>query len=319
MVKIVVLDDYQRVALDSADWQDLPDHVELTVFHDHLAEEAAVAERLRDFEIVGIMRERTPFPRSLFERLPKLRLLVTTGMANAAIDLAAARDHGVTVCGTPSPGHATAELAFGLILALARNLVFEAGAVKSGGWQTTVGRDLHGATLGIIGLGRLGGRVASLARAAEMRVIAWSQNLTAERAADCGAQAVSKTALLSQADFVTIHLKLSQRTRDVIDAEALALMKPGAYLINTSRGPIVNEDALVAALENRQIAGAALDVYDREPLPPDHRLRRLDNLLATPHIGYVTRETYRAFYGGMVEAIAAHLAGAPIRVIGPPD
>jgi phosphoglycerate dehydrogenase-like enzyme len=319
MVKIAVLDDYQRVARDCADWSSLPDDAEVSFFHDHLADEGAVAERLRDFEIVGIMRERTPFTRSLFERLPKLRLLVTTGVLNASIDVAAARDHGVTVCGTPAPGHATAELAFGLILALARNLVFEAGAVTSGGWQTTVGRDLHGATLGIIGLGRLGGRIAAMAQAADMRVIAWSQNLTAERAAECGVQAVTKEALLSQADFVTIHLKLSARTRNVIDGEALALMKPSAYLVNTSRGPIVNEDALVAALEERRIAGAALDVYDHEPLPPDHRLRRLDNLLATPHIGYVTRETYRVFYGGVVEAMSAFLRGELVRVIRPPD
>ena len=319
MVKIAVLDDYQRVARDCADWSSLPDDADVKFFHDHLAEEGAVAERLQDFEIVGIMRERTPFTRSLIERLPKLRLLVTTGVLNASIDVAAAQDHGVTVCGTPAPGHATAELAFGLILALARNLVLEAGAMKSGGWQTTVGRDLHGATLGIIGLGRLGGRIAAMAQAADMRVIAWSQNLTAERAAECGVQAVTKETLLSEADFITIHLKFSARTRNVIDAEALALMKPGAYLVNTSRGPIVNEDALVAALEERRIAGAAIDVYDHEPVAPDHRLRRLDNLLATPHIGYVTRETYQAFYGGVVEAMSAFLRGKPVRVIRPPD
>lgn len=313
MVKIAVLDDYQRVARRFADWSVLP--AEVTVFHDHLADEDALATRLRDFAVIAIMRERTPFGRALIARLPKLRLLITSGGHNASIDLTAAADHDVTVCGTAGSGFATAELAFGLILALARNLLREAGAMGAGGWQTTIGRDLEGATLGVVGLGRLSGRIAAMGRAFGMSVIAWSQNLTAERAAECAAEAVAKDALFARADFITVHLKLSARTRGLIGREELALMKPSAFLVNTSRGPIVEEDALVEALEAGRIAGAALDVYDQEPLPPDHRLRRLDRLLLTPHLGYVTEATYRTFYRGMVEGIAAFLDGAPTRVI----
>ena len=315
MVKVAVLDDYQRVARRFADWSALP--AEVTVFHDHMADRDALAARLRDFEVIAVMRERTPFGRGLIERLPNLRLLITSGGHNASIDLVAATDHGVTVCGTAGSGHGTAELAFGLILALARNLVREAGAMAAGGWQTTIGRDLEGATLGVIGLGRLGGRIAAMGRAFGMSVIAWSQNLSAERATECAAEAVTKETLFAQADFITVHLKLSARTDGLIGRPELALMKPSAYLVNTSRGPIVEEDALVEALEAGRIAGAALDVYDREPLPPDHRLRRLDRLILTPHLGYVTEQTYRIFYGGMVDGIAAFLEGTPIRVIRP--
>jgi phosphoglycerate dehydrogenase-like enzyme len=310
-VKLAILDDYQRVALTLADWSSLRNRVEITVFDRHLGAEDAIARALADFEIVCIMRERTPFPASLFERLPKLKLVVTTGRRNAAIDLAAAARHRVTVCGTGSPGHATGELAFALILALARNLLAEASAVRAGGWQVGIGRDLHGATLGIIGLGNIGAQIAGFARAFGMELLAWSQNLTEARAAEVGARRVVKDELLAGADFVTIHLRLSPRTRGLIGARELGLMRKNAYLINTSRGPIVDEAALIAALEQGRIAGAALDVYDQEPLPAGHPLRRTPNLLLTPHIGYVTRETYRVFYGEAVDLVEAFLAGRP--------
>ena len=313
MTKIAVLDDYQNVALQMADWSVLPDDAEVTVFNEYLGDTDAVAAHLADFEIVGIMRERTPFPRALFEKLPNLKLLVTTGMRNASIDLAAAADHGVMVCGTRGLARNTVELTWALILAAARSLPFEDRRMRAGGWQTTLGRDLEGATLGVIGLGRLGSQVATIGKAFGMNLLAWSQNLTAERAAEFDAMLVSKEDLLRQADFVTIHLVLSGRTRGLIDAAELALMKPDAYLINASRGPIVDEAALIAALEAKQIAGAGLDVYDVEPLPADHPFRRLDNVVLSPHIGYVTGNTYRVFYGDMVEAIAGHLNGAPVR------
>lgn len=313
MTKIALLDDYQNVALEMADWSVLPAGAKVTVFNEYLGDVDAVATRLADFEIVGIMRERTPFPRALFEKLPNLKLLVTTGMRNASIDLVAAADHDVTVCGTRGLARNTVELAWALILAVARSLPFEDRQVRAGGWQTTLGRDLEGATLGIIGLGRLGSQVATIGKAFGMNLLAWSQNLKAERAAEFDAALVSKEELLAQADFVTIHLVLSGRTRGLIGAAELALMKPDAYLINASRGPIVDEAALIAALRENRIAGAGLDVYDTEPLPADHPLRRLDNVVLSPHIGYVTGNTYRLFYGDMVEAIAAYLDGAPVR------
>jgi phosphoglycerate dehydrogenase-like enzyme len=314
-MKLAILDDYQRVALEMADWSPLRERVGITVFDRHLGAEDAVARALADFEILCIMRERTPFPASLFERLPKLKLLVTTGRRNAAIDLAAAQRSGVTVCGTGSPGHAAGELTFTLILALARNLLAEANSVRAGGWQVQLGRDLHGATLGIIGLGHIGAQIAGFGRAFGMRLIAWSENLTDARAAEVGARRVAKEELLVSADFVTIHLRLSPRTRGLIGARELSLMRKDAYLVNTSRGPIVDEAALIAALEQEQIAGAALDVYDREPLPVDHPLRRSPNLLLTPHIGYVTRETYRVFYGDTVDLVQAFLDGRPRNVL----
>lgn len=314
MPRVAILDDYQKVAERSADWTVLPD-VEVTFFHDHLADPDALVARLEPFEIIGIMRERTPFPGTLLERLPHLRLLVTTGRRNASVDVAAARRLGVTVCGTGSSGHATAELAMALVLALARQLPSETASVREGGWQRGLGRDLAGATLGVIGLGRLGSRVARLGQAFGMTTIAWSQNLTEAAAAEIGVQRLGKAELFRTADFISVHLQLSARTRGLIGAGDLALMKPDAYLINTSRGPIVDEDALVLALHESRIAGAALDVYDREPLPPDDRLRQIPNLLLTPHIGYVTRETYRVFYGEMIDAIAAFLAGRPQGVI----
>lgn len=313
MTKIAVLDDYQNIALEMADWSVLRDAAEVTVFNEYLGDTDAVAARLAAFEIIGIMRERTPFPRALFEKLPNLKLLVTTGMRNASIDLAAAADHDVMVCGTRGLARNTVELTWALILAAARSLPFEDRRMREGGWQTTLGRDLEGATLGVVGLGRLGSQVATIGKAFGMTLLAWSQNLTAERAAEFDATLVAKEDLLRQADFVTIHLVLSRRTRGLIGTAELALMKPDAYLINASRGPIVDEAALIAALEAKQIAGAGLDVYDIEPLPTDHPFRRLDNVVLSPHIGYVTENTYRVFYGDMVEAIAGYLNGAPVR------
>jgi phosphoglycerate dehydrogenase-like enzyme len=316
--RVAVLDDYQDVARSCADWSALPDGVEPVFFHDHLADPAEVAARLEPFAFVIAMRERTPFPAALFDRLPRLRLLVTTGMANAAIDLDAAAAHGVTVCGTGSPASATPELTWALILGLARRLPAEAASMASGGWQHTVGRDLAGGTLGLVGLGRLGTAVAAVGRAFGMRVTAWSQNLTPERAAAAGAEAVSKEELFAGADFVSVHYKLSARSRGLVGAAELALMKPTAYLVNTSRGPLVDTPALLDALRRGAIAGAALDVYDTEPLPADDPLRSAPGTLLTPHIGYVTENTYRAFYTEAVEDVRAFAAGAPVRVLAAP-
>jgi phosphoglycerate dehydrogenase-like enzyme len=313
MARIAVLDDYQRAAHGFADWSRLGGH-EVTFFHEPLDEPG---QALAGFDVVCAMRERTAFPAELFDRLPNLRLLVTTGMRNAAVDMDAAAARGVTVCGTEVPSTPTAELTWGLILALGRRIPVEDGGMRSGGWQTTVGVDLTGKTLGIVGLGRLGSIVARYGVAFGMRLLAWSENLTAERAAECGAELVAKDELFSRADVVTIHLVLSRRTRGLIGAHELGLMKPTAALVNTSRGPIVDESALLEALESRAIAGAALDVYDREPLPADHPLRRAANTVLTPHLGYVTEDTYRIFYGQTVEDVEAFLAGSPVRVIGP--
>jgi len=315
MVRVAVLDDYQHVALQMTDWSALPAEVEVQVFSDHLNDQDALVERLKNFEIVMAMRERTPFLRGLLERLPALRLLTTTGMRNAAIDMQAATDCGVVVCGTGGVVYPTAELTWGLILALLRHIPREDQATRAGQWQVSMGIGLQGKVLGVIGLGNLGSQVATVGKAFQMPVIAWSQNLTAERAAQIGATLVSKDELLSQSDIVTIHLVLSQRTRGLLGARELALMKPTSYLVNTSRGPIVDEQALVAALQKKTIAGAALDVFDEEPLPLDHPLRRLENTVITPHIGYVTTETYRIFFDQTVENIRAFLNGAPVRVI----
>jgi phosphoglycerate dehydrogenase-like enzyme len=310
-VKIAVLDDYQRAARRFADWSRLGDH-DVTFFHEPIEDLAAVLE---PFEIVCAMRERTAFPAELFDRLPNLKLLVTTGRRNAAIDMDAAAAHGVTVCGTDVPGLSTAELTWGLILALARHIPPEDRNMRDGHWQTTVGTDLAGRTLGIVGLGRLGSAVAGYGAVFGMRLVAWSQNLTAERAAECGAELVPKDELLSTADVVTIHLVLSDRTRGLIGERELAQMKSTALLVNTSRGPIVDEGALLAALEAGTIGGAAIDVYDREPLPADHPLRRAPNTVLTPHIGYVTEDTFRVFYEQTLEDVRAWLAGEPVRVI----
>ena len=314
MTRVAILDDYQDVALTVADWRSLGPEVAVQAFHERLSGDALV-KRLADFEVIVAMRERTQFPRSVLERLPKLKLLVTTGMRNVAIDAKTAAELGIVVSGTGLLTPPTAELTWGLILALARHIPEEAQQMRSGGWQTTVGVGLNGKVLGVLGLGKLGSEVARVGRAFQMEVIAWSQNLTAEHASSLGAKRVEKDELFQLADFVTIHLILSKRTRGLVTARELALMKRGAYLINTSRGPIVEERALIDVLTNHKIAGAALDVYDEEPLPDEHPLRKLDNVVLTPHLGYVTVENYRLAYGDAVEDIRAFLAGHPIRTI----
>ena len=315
MVRVAVLDDYQDVARKMTDWSVLPAEVEVEVFQDHLTDQAAVAERLKDFDIVMAMRERTPFPRALLEQLPRLRLLTTTGMRNAAIDMQAAADCHVLVCGTGGILYPTAELTWGLILSLLRHIPNEDQATRAGRWQVSMGLGLNGKTLGLMGLGRLGSEVARVGNAFQMDVITWSQNLTAVRAAERGATLVSKDELLGRADILSIHLVLSARSRGLIGHQELNRMKPTAYVINTSRGPIVDEAALIAALRNGTIAGAGLDVFDEEPLPLDHPLRRAENTIITPHIGYVTQETYRVFFDETVENIQAFLKGAPVRVL----
>ncbi len=315
MVRVAVLDDYQDVARKMTDWSVLPVEVEVEVFQDHLTDQAAVAERLKDFDIVMAMRERTPFPRALLEQLPRLRLLTTTGMRNAAIDMQAAADCNVLVCGTGGILYPTAELTWGLILSLLRHIPDEDQATRAGRWQVSMGLGLNGKTLGLMGLGRLGSEVARVGNAFQMDVIAWSQNLTAVRAAERGATLVSKDELLVRADILSIHLVLSARSRGLIGHQELNRMKPTAYVINTSRGPIVDEAALIAALRNGTIAGAGLDVFDEEPLPLDHPLRRAENTIITPHIGYVTQETYQVFFDETVENIQAFLKGAPVRVL----
>jgi phosphoglycerate dehydrogenase-like enzyme len=307
MTKIAILDDYQNVALKMADWSVLADRAEITFFHDHIADTGAVIERLLPFDVICIMRERTPLPREVIERLPRLKLIASTGPRNAAIDLAAAQERGITVINTGYNPTSTIELTWALILASARHIVRESSAVRSGGWQTALGEELRGKVLGVVGLGNIGGEVARIGRAFGMRIIAWSQNMTPEIAAAARATLVAKDELFRAADIVTIHLILSRRTRGLIGAAELALMKPTARLIDTSRGPIVDEAALVAALQSRAIAGAALDVFDIEPLPKDHPFRSLDNVIATPHIGYVAEDLYRTFYGDVVASIASWL------------
>ncbi|GAB4225354.1 MAG: D-2-hydroxyacid dehydrogenase family protein [Kiloniellaceae bacterium] len=316
-MRIAILDDYQGVALDCADWSAVEAKAEITVFRDTITDHEALVARLQDFEILGIMRERTPFPRALLERLPKLKLLITTGHRNASVDVAAAKDLGITVCGTPSSGHAAAELTWALLMAAARRLDVENRSFREGGWQVGLGRDLHGATLGVVGLGRLGSLIAGYGQAFGMKVIAWSQNLTPEHAADCGAEAVDKETLFREADFISLHVKLSERSRGLVGAGELALMKPDAWIVNTSRGPVIERAALLAALKEKRIGGAALDVFDEEPLPADDELRRLDNVVATPHVGYVSRENYRTMYRVTAENILAFLAGTPQNLIEP--
>lgn len=319
MTRIAILDDYQNVALEMADWSTLPGDATVTVFNDHEPDSHNLGQRLKGYEAVCIMRERTPFNRAVFEKLPDLKLLVTTGMRNASVDLEAATDHGVIVCGTAGSAHTTPELTWGLILSLARSIPFEHGAMRAGRWQTTLGYGLKGRTLGLLGLGRLGADVARVGRAFGMNLIAWSQNLTEERATEHGAALVSKQDLFRQSDFLSIHLVLSDRSRGLVGREELDLMKPTSFLINTSRGPIVDEDALVDVLERRQIAGAGLDVYGLEPLPRSHPLRGLDNTVLTPHIGYVTEDTYEIFYRDTVECLQSWLNGSPVRVLNPAE
>ena len=315
MVDVAILDDYQDVALSSADWSPVTGRADVTVFTDHVADEAALVQRLAPFDVIVAMRERTAFPATVLDRLPRLRLLVTTGMANASIDLRAAARLGVTVCGTGGSRAATPELVWGLILALARHIPQEDAAVRSGGWQRTVGRELAGSTLGLLGLGRIGQRIARYARAFEMNCIAWSQNLTAERAEAAGARLVTKDQLFAEAGIVSVHLKLSERTVGLVGAAELALLGPDGLLVNTSRGPIVDEAALVEALRQGHISGAALDVFDTEPLPAGHPLRTMPNTVLTPHLGYVSREAYAVFYAEAVEDIASWLDGSPARLL----
>ena len=313
--RVAVLDDYQQVALSSADWSPVTGRAEVSVFAEHISGTAELARRLAPFEVIAAMRERTPFPADLLAQLPALKLLITTGMRNASIDLAAAQQHGVTVCGTGGAGAGTPELTWGLVMALTRSIPQEDAGVRAGGWQTSVGRDLAGSTLGLLGLGRIGQQVARYAKAFEMEILAWSQNLTEERARECGARLVSKAELFAQSDIVSVHVQLSSRTAGLIGATELALLGPDGYLVNTSRGPIVDEQALISALRGGVIAGAGLDVFDTEPLPAGHPLRDLPNTVLTPHIGYVTERAYEAFYTGIVEDMVAWLDGSPVRVI----
>ena len=315
MARVALLDDYQDVALQMADWQSLPADTDVQVFRDHLYDDDALVARLHDFDMIMAMRERTPFTRRRLERLPNLKLLVTAGMRNAAIDLQAASDCGIMVCGTEGLPYPTAELTWALILGIMRQIPREDHAIRNGQWQVSLGLGLQGKTLGMLGLGRLGSQVATVGNAFNMKVIAWSQNLTAERAAEYGATLVSKDELLAQSDILTIHLVLGDRSHGLIGAGELAQMKSTAYLVNTSRGPIVDEAALIHALEQGAIEGAALDVFDLEPLPLAHPFRRMENVVVSPHIGYVTEETYRVFYGDTLENIQAFLAGKPIRVL----
>lgn len=313
MLRCAILDDYQNVALALADWS----AVRATSFSRHFASEDALVEAIGDFEVVMMMRERTPFPASLFARLPRLRLLITSGMRNASIDLDAARAHGVTVCGTGSASTPPAELTWALTLGLTKHLVPEATSMRNGGpWQSTIGADLHGSTLGLLGLGKIGAQMARIGQAFGMDVVAWSHNLTADRTSSLGVRlAPSKESLLAESDVVSVHLVLGDRTRGLLGAGELALMKPTAYLINTSRAAIIDQPALIEALRAERIAGAGLDVFAVEPLPLDHELRTLPNVLATPHLGYVTGANYRTYFREAAQDIDAFLAGTPIRLL----
>ena len=315
MLRAAVLDDYQRVATTFGPWERLSGRVQVECFSDHLDDAGQLAERLAPFDIVVAMRERTRFERPLVSQLFHLRLLVTTGSRNAAIDLGACAEHGVVVSGTRGVAHGAAELTWALILAASRHLEEEVSNVRAGRWMTTVGRDLRGSRLGVIGLGRQGRQVARVGLAFGMDVVAWSEHLTRERCAEVGVRLVTKDELLSTADFVTLHLVLSERTRGLIGERELALMRPTARLVNTSRGPICDEAALVLACREGRIAGACLDVFDDEPLPAGHPLRSLPNVLATPHIGYVTEHTYEVFFTDVVEDIERWLDGSPVRVV----
>ena len=313
--RIAILDDYQHVAMKMADWSHLKGKADITVFHDHVADENDVVKRLLPFNAVCVMRERTPLPHSVLSQLPNLKLVVSTGQRNASIDMQAAADLGITVTPTGYHSSGAPELTWTLLLAAARNIVSEHAAMRNGEWQQKIGIDIQGKTIGIVGLGKIGSRIASYALSFGMKVIAWSENLTAETAEKYGATLVSKEELFRRADFISVHLVLSSRSREIVTATDLALMKPTAWFINTSRGPLVDETALVSALEARSIAGAALDTFDQEPLPPGHRLRGLDNALLTPHLGYVTEDQYQVFYRCTVENIQAFLDGAPIRAL----
>jgi phosphoglycerate dehydrogenase-like enzyme len=306
-MKVAILDDYQDVALKMADWSAVAAKADISVFHDHVADPDALVRRLEPFDVLCVMRERTPLRRDIIGRLPRLKMIASTGLRNASIDMAAASERGITVTATGYQAAPTIELTWALILASMRHVVEESGSIRDGGWQTTIGQDLKGKTLAVLGLGNIGREVARIGLAFGMHVIAWSQNLTAEAAHAVGATLVAKEELFRQADVLTIHLVLSHRSRGLVGAAELALMKPTSRLINTSRGPIVDEGALIGVLRRRAIAGAAIDVFEEEPLPAGHPFRVLDNVLATPHIGYVTENTYRIFYGDAAAHIAAWL------------
>jgi phosphoglycerate dehydrogenase-like enzyme len=306
-MKIAILDDYQNVALRMADWSSVARRAEITVFSDHVANPTALVERLLPFDVICVMRERTPLSREVIERLPRLKLIASTGPRNASIDLSAAQERDIRITATGYRSTPTIEMTWALILASERHVVQENNSVRAGGWQTSIGRELDGKVLGVLGLGNIGGQVARIGRAFGMQVIAWSQNLTAEASEAAGATRVSKDELFRLAHIVTIHVILSDRTRGLVGAREIASMRPTSRLINTSRGPIVDEVSLIEALQSGRIAGAALDVFDREPLPPDHPFRHLDNVLATPHVGYVGENLYRTFYGDVAAAVAAWL------------
>lgn len=314
-VQIAVIDDWQDVARDVVDWSVLDSIGEVTFQHDYPTDNATLAKRLGKYSVICVMRERTRFDEDLLKRLPNLKLLVTGGMRNAALDLQAAAALGIKICGTDSYKHAAPELTWALIMAATRNLLNEANAVRAGAWQQGLGGDLHGKTLGILGLGSIGQRVAQFGQVFGMRVIAWSENLTAERAQQAGVTYVGKQQLFEQADVLSVHLVLSDRSRGLVNAQALAWMKSTALLVNTARGPIVDEAALIKALQKQQLGGAALDVFDQEPLPALHPFRTLDTVLATPHVGYVSRQNYQQFFSQMIEDIQAWSAGSPVRLL----
>ena len=316
-VRIAILDDYQNVALKLADWSKLGKDAEIKVYTD--AVRRSPEDTIRDckgFQVVSMMRERTPFPRQVIEGLPDLKLLITTGARNASIDLKACAERGVTVCGTGGFGNPTTGIAFGLMLELTRRIGWENARMKAGEkWQLTLGMDIEGRTLGLLGLGKLGARAAGVGKAFGMKVIAWSQNLTPERCKEVGVEYASKDDLFGKADFISIHLQLSERTRGLVGANELGLMKRSAYIVNTSRGPIIDEKALLDALRNQTIAGAGLDVFDVEPVPTDHPFRKLDNVVMTPHLGYVSQQNYAGYFPDIVEDIRGWMDGKPVRVI----
>ncbi len=315
-LRCAILDDYQNVVLKVADWSKVKGDVAFTVFNEHLGGPDKVIAALQGFQIVVAMRERTGFPKQVIDALPDLKLLITTGMRNASIDTEAAKARGVTVCGTSSFGSPTSGIAIGLMLELTRHIGYENARMHSGAtWQTTIGPDLEGQTLGILGLGKLGVRTANIAKAFGMKVIAWSQNLTPEKCQEAGVGYVGKDDLFRQSDFISIHVVLSERTRGIVGAHEIGLMKPTAFLINTSRGPIIDEAAMLAALRDKKIAGAGLDTFDVEPLPLDHPLRKMDNAVITPHLGYVSEQNYRGYFSGVVEDIRGFLDGKPVRVM----
>src|ERR1700728_3174234 len=316
VLRCAILDDYQNVALNSADWSKIKGDVELKVFNEHLGGPDKVIAALQGFQIIVAMRERTGFPKAVIDALPDLKLLITTGMRNASIDTEAAKARGITVCGTGSFGSPTSGIALGLMLELTRHIGYEKARLHAGAtWQSTIGPDLEGMTLGVLGLGKLGTRTANIAKAFGMKVIAWSQNLTPEKASEAGATYVSKDDLFRQSDFIPIHVVLSPRSRGLVGAKEFGLMKPTAYIINTSRGPIIDEAALLAVLRDKKIAGAGLDVFDIEPLPVDHPLRKMDNVVITPHLGYVSTQNYQHYFAGVADDIRGFLDGKPARVM----